>query len=257
MCTINNDTAELIDEVIVKWTKRGQAFTSYEVTKEAQARLKEKGLPFVRHQDVRDYYDQSPALSDARHTYNYTRTLVPMPHGVPAFVYHPHGYDVADYQPLDRGNGTHLPAQVPASNLAGTTPTAATATATTPAPTNGQLVVNKIKLTASGNGNGHATRLPQGPDVAVVNKSGDVWISVPHVQQAGFQSGDIVDLSEAAGVVTIGSSATAVNGGVLRQKTVETKGNLRLSIADRTNLGLTSTSFKVDVQPGRLTLTSL
>jgi hypothetical protein len=251
MCTISIDSAQLVEDVITNWTQQKRMFSLFEVSKEVQARLIERKLPFERHQELRSYYDQSPVLRDAlQSTYNVT--LRPMEQGLSARVYHPVGSDASQYMPLDRKNGTHLPPQVPSSNVVtsggghvlSTVPFAASI----PMTSNGQpLTIAQPRATPR---NGQ----PHDPNITEVNKSDELWVPIPHVKVAGFHPGDTVDVDVLNDVVTF---KPTLNNSGLKHKTVESYGNLRLYRKERTGFGLTSTKFKVESELGKVTLTSI
>jgi hypothetical protein len=241
MCNINYDTQQLIEEVIRDWTLQGRAFTTYEASKEVQARLREHQLPFVRHQDMRAFYENdSEELREALSSRNYTRTLQVMGsengQSLQANVYHPAGYDVSQYQPLARkGSVGSMSPQVPSSNLVGTPPANSISYGVTPTSV----------ATPS---------VPKDPDVAEVNKSGELWVGIKYVEDAGLHPGDAVDITVHNGTVIMAPLLSATLSPVTK-RTVERLGNLRLSPRDRRMLGLSGNRFKITATPGEIKVT--
>lgn len=259
MCNVDSSVTQIVDNVCTLWTQQGRAFTAYEVTKEVQARLTEKKMGFVRHRDLRDYYRDCPTLQAALQN-GYASTLRPMENGgTEAWVYHPTGYDASQYQPLDRQNGTHLPPQVPSSNMVTSSPVAAPVMSAVP------VVMSTVPIVTTTT-NSISRRVPkpkaapQDPNITEVNKSGEIWVGIRHVKQAGFKPGDSVEMTCTNGVVTFTKPSASVSAGVTtvaKRKTVEQYGNLRLLTHDRKVMALTSTRFRVEAIPDKVTVTSI
>jgi hypothetical protein len=240
MCS--NEVATHVEAVIEKWTQEGRAFTKLEVTREVQNRLVENKQPFVRHRDIKDYYRQSPALKAALMG-DYKATLRDVGAQEDAWVYHPSNYDPTQYQPLDRQNGAHLPAQVPSTNVAASAPVPVSSPSISiGVPT---LSISSVAAVAQPK-KGTCTETS-------VNKSGEVWVSTIAVKQAGFNIGEYVALGVINGMVFFEKWTPKTDTG--RSKMVENHGNLRLSPTDRSVLGVKADKFNVQASPGKITLT--
>lgn len=122
MCSPSNQ--QLIDTIVSDWVGETRPFTAFEVSLEAKKRGADE-----RHRDMKGYIHQS--LQREVDFGNYVRTLVPVGNEqgqqLEAYLYHPDGYDVSLYQPLNRNYRT--PQQVGSSIPALTHQTSATSVA--------------------------------------------------------------------------------------------------------------------------------
>lgn len=112
-----NDAIGTIETIVQEWIAQGRAFTAYEVSREAQSRgIRE------RHANLRNHVHGCSVLQDAVNFGDYQRDNVPVGSGLNAILFHPDNYDISQYQPLDRNDGTTATATAPAVT---TTPTTA------------------------------------------------------------------------------------------------------------------------------------
>lgn len=232
---LNSATTEIIDGIILEWTQQGRAFTIYEVSREAQERMKAGGMPFIRHKDLHDYYDHCYALQQVLGS-EYTQTIIRIPDPVQGLVepwlYHLGTYDPANYKPIDR------------SLLVGPSPVPKGPAPNSPLPGMSAIVT-----------------LPDGCDtmdddekvdkeVFKENVSGEIWIGKDTLESAGFMPSDPIYLfAQGGGIILCPEfpwSDSHKNATLVITRQVEQKGNTRLSRVVRKQLGLDSSGVRAD-----------
>lgn len=224
----DSNVQHMIDAVILEWTQQGRAFTTYEVTREVQERRRATGMTFVRHADVRDYYEVSPALDDVISGQDYTRTLLTIPdpqHGsVQPWLYHLTTYDPLLYRPIDRNTlvghtGPHpnspQTSYVGSITLVSKSPVAALPTPSAPPPTADEHIM--------------------------ANASGEVWLPSDKLLGADLIPGDTFYLYSDGKRVILSKKQPDANLVITRQ--VERRGNARLSPVVRQQLNLHGDKF--------------
>lgn len=96
-----SDAIGTIETIVQDWIAQGRAFTAYEVSREARSR----GIQ-ERHANLRNHVHGCSVLQDAVNFGSYQRDNVPVGSGLSAILFHPDNYDISQYQPLDRNDGT-------------------------------------------------------------------------------------------------------------------------------------------------------
>lgn len=117
-------TSQLIFDVVTEFTGHNQAFTAFDVSREVQSRAKQDGKPVERHQHIKD--DVHREIEQYVTQGIYVRVLHDVGAPTKAFLYHPAGYDPANYVPINRSLVASAPVSVPviAGSLAVATPAA-------------------------------------------------------------------------------------------------------------------------------------
>ena len=207
----------IIDEVVGSWISQGRAFTSYEVSKEVQSRLKEDNQPHVRHAEMRSYYSQCQPLVEEVSYGSYKATLIDVKAPEKPFLYHPDTYDPENYVPMPRND--KKPFQPPVVGQGG----------------------------ALAMGNQTSPNTPQSSnktDVNVVNQGDELWIGSQHLLAIDLHPGDSFEMYKSGNQVLVVKEAP-VGAPYLKKMTVEQKGNSRLSKQARDNFGFHSNKFKI------------
>ena len=94
---------EIIEQVVDEWLKAGKAFTAFDVTIESQKLgVTKKHVDIKRfiHETIATILDTfSDGSDDEEH---YDRSLIDVGAPEQAFLYHPVGYNINSYEPMDR-----------------------------------------------------------------------------------------------------------------------------------------------------------
>lgn len=111
-----------LEETVREFVEQEVPFTAYDVT----ITTREREHIELLHRKVRDDIHQLPDLADALQYGDYVQSNLRAPNGQPVILYHPSGYDVANYK--FRDGSTAIPAR-PANTPLGHMQQAAIATA--------------------------------------------------------------------------------------------------------------------------------
>jgi hypothetical protein len=219
--------ADMIDVVVKEWLDQKRAFTSYEVSKEVQNRLKVSGRlnwGLHRHQAVRDYYQQCQPLRDEVEYGDYKEQLVDVGGGNQATLYFPDGYDPSKYKPLTIHRGGQQAA--PVQSLA---TTSVPFIAAGPAPVRSQMADDGT--------------------VEVKDKLSILRIPKTIMEEAGFQPGDQVYVSKNQDTVVLSKQAPNSTTTVTIRR-VENRGGLRFyKSVRREEFGMKGDKFQLKADP--------
>jgi hypothetical protein len=91
MCSYDNE--QILRDVIEDKVNQGKAFTAFDITMQAKKKGMSDNHRFVKNTIHRIMADENP---------EYGKTLIDIPGASQAFLYHPDGYDVDGYTPMDR-----------------------------------------------------------------------------------------------------------------------------------------------------------
>ncbi len=121
--SLDAGTVDTVREVVQDFTDQGKTFTAFDVSVNTRVRATAKGLPFVRHNDMKEEIHN--AMDQFLLCGAYEKSLQDVGAPTKAFVYCPKGSDPSAYVPQARNGGTpnHAPAPVapaapPVSNAA-------------------------------------------------------------------------------------------------------------------------------------------
>lgn len=220
--------ADAIDEVVKEWMGQNRAFTSYDVTKEVQNRLKLKGTinwGVHRHSELRGYYKDCRPLRDEVEYGDYKEQLVDVGQGLQATLYFPSSYDVTNYKPLPRHNS-------PATPPTQARPSSPSNSSGTASSSSGSPVRNPPSVLSD-------------DKVKVQDKLSILRIPRSVMQAAGFAPGDEVYVTKDNNTVVLTKQAPG-SATTLTVKKVEDRGGLRFYKSVRSKLlGLSGDAFSV------------
>jgi len=91
MCSYDNE--QIVRDVVEEKVAAGKAFTAFDITMQAKKKGLDERHRFVKNTIHRIMADDHP---------EYDKTLIDIPGASQAFLYHPNGYNIDDYVPMDR-----------------------------------------------------------------------------------------------------------------------------------------------------------
>jgi len=176
--------ADLIQEVADELVNDDKAFTAFEVSLEVQKRAKKNGLPHERHREMKNTTHRT--LQQFVDNGVYEQTLADVGAPTRAFLYHPPGFDVSSYVPLERRDKPQTqPPQTAASS-------AGNSSAGTSSPGLSTTGVTAVVFDDSDEGDEQDTSGTHAAGGKTGDARGTVAVSAQVLRSAGFNKDDVV-----------------------------------------------------------------
>lgn len=210
MCSTQNQ--QIIDAVVADFISNKQAFTAFDVSKEARNRGADE-----RHRDMRGYIHNVSALTHEVDYGDYRKTQLSFSSGESPFLYHHNSYDPSGYQPT---NGMVQTIAPPPSSYSPPAVAASVSTPSTPSvPRNGSDGTFRLSPTLK-----------------------RLMIPTRLVEACGLKAGEVGYVYQEGAKLVL----SKINPGNGKARCIEHNGDLRVSETTLSEAGLTSGSYHMN-----------